>query len=144
MREWDEQMAKRGTIDFADVLIRARDHARKAGAPTYSSIIVDEAQDLTLVGLQLLRALVNGPDGTDRENGLMLLGDGAQRIYAGGFKLRQAGVEVRGRTTLLSTNYRNTDEIIDIAQAVAGDSEVDDLGEEFRRRDEVGHHLPPW
>ena len=133
MREWDEQMAKRGTIDFADVLLRARDHARKAGAPTYSSIIVDEAQDLTLVGLQLLRALVNGPDGTDRENGLMILGDGAQRIYAGGFKLRQAGVEVRGRTTLLSTNYRNTDEIIDIAQAVAGDTEVDDLGEEFQR-----------
>ncbi len=137
MREWDEQMAKRGTIDFADVLLRARDHARKAGAPTYSSIIVDEAQDLTLVGLQLLRALVNGPDSTDRENGLMILGDGAQRIYAGGFKLRQAGVEVRGRTTLLSTNYRNTDEIIDMAQTVAGDSEIDDLGEEFRRRDEA-------
>ena len=63
----------------------------------------------------------------------MLLGDGAQRIYAGGFKLRQAGVEVRGRTTVLRTNYRNTAEIIGAAMAVAGGSEVDDLAEEFRR-----------
>lgn len=136
MGEWDAQMAKRGTVDFADVLLRARDHARKLATARYSSIIVDEAQDLTLVGLQLLRALVNAPEGTDRPNGLLLLGDGAQRIYAGGFKLRQAGVEVRGRTTLLSTNYRNTNEIIDTAQSIAGDSEVDDLAEEFRRRDE--------
>jgi hypothetical protein len=136
MLEWDSEMAKRGTLDFADVLLRARDHARQLSTSMFSSVIVDEAQDLTLVGLQLLRALVNAPDAADRPNGLMLLGDGAQRIYAGGFKLRQAGVEVRGRTTLLSTNYRNTDEIIGIAQAVAGDEEIDDLGEEYRRRDE--------
>ena len=135
MKEWDAEMAKRGTIDFADVMLRARDHARQLDAPKFSSIIVDEAQDITLVGLQLLRALVNAPQADDRPNGLMLLGDGAQRIYAGGFKLRQAGVEVRGRTTLLDTNYRNTGEIIGTAQAVAGDGEVDDLGEEFKRKD---------
>ncbi|MFS8585549.1 MAG: 3'-5' exonuclease, partial [Acidimicrobiia bacterium] len=99
--------------------------------------IVEEAQDLTLVGLQLVRALVNGPSGVDVPNGLLLLGDGAQRIYAGGFKLRQAGVEVRGRTTVLRVNYRNTAEIIDTALAVAGDGEVDDLAEQFRRGEEL-------
>jgi hypothetical protein len=137
MAVWDAEMAKRGTVDFADVILRARDHARALQHPRYSAAIIDEAQDLSLVGLQLVRSLVNAPDMADRPNGLLLLGDGAQRIYAGGFKLRQAGVEVRGRTTVLRVNYRNTGEIIATALAVAGDGSVDDLGEEFRRGDEV-------
>lgn len=137
MLEWDDEMARRGTRDFVDVVVRARDHARRRPSPRYSAAIVDEAQDLTLVGLQLVRALVNGPSGVDVPNGLLLLGDGAQRIYAGGFKLRQAGVEVRGRTTVLRVNYRNTAEIIDTALAVAGDGEVDDLAEQFRRGEEL-------
>lgn len=136
MDEWNAQMATRGTVDFVDVVVQARNHARTLDSPMYSAAIIDEAQDLSLVGLQLVRALVNAPGVTDRPNGLMLLGDGAQRIYAGGFKLRQAGVEVRGRTTVLKVNYRNTNEIIGTAMAVAGDAEVDDLGEEFRRGEE--------
>lgn len=135
MQEWDSQMVGRGTVDFPDVILRARDHARRRPAPTYRAAIVDEAQDLTLVGLQLVRALVNGPDGTDRTDGLLIVGDGAQRIYAGGFNLRQAGVETRGRTTILRVNYRNTQEIIDSAMAVAGDETVDDLGDEYARGD---------
>jgi hypothetical protein len=136
MLEWDAEMARRGTVDFVDVVRRARDHARDLPDPRYSSAIVDEAQDLSLIGLQLVRALVNAPNTVDRPDGLLLLGDGAQRIYAGGFKLRQAGVEVRGRTTVLQVNYRNTGEIIGTALAVAGDSPVDDLGEQFRRGEE--------
>lgn len=137
MTQWDAEMAKRGTIDFPDVVLHARDHARRLPAARYSAAIVDEAQDLSLAGLQLVRALVNAPGGEERPNGLLLLGDGAQRIYPGGFKLRQAGVEVRGRTAVLRTNYRNTAEILDAAMSVAGDSEVDDLAEEFRRGDEA-------
>jgi hypothetical protein len=137
MLEWDAEMARRGTVDFVDVVRRSRDHARELPAPRHSSAVVDEAQDLSLVGLQLVRALVNAPSTEDKPDGLMLLGDGAQRIYAGGFKLRQAGVEVRGRTTVLRVNYRNTGEIIGTALAVAGDNPVDDLGEEFRRGEET-------
>src|SRR5690606_35662564 len=103
--------------------------------PTYRAAIIDEAQDLTLVGLQLVRALVNGPDGTDRPDGLQIVGDGAQRIYPGGFTLRQAGIEVRGRTAVLRMNYRNTREIMGAAMAVAGNQPVDDLGERFERKD---------
>jgi superfamily I DNA/RNA helicase len=91
--EWDRQMRDRGIVDFADVTLRARDHARRRTTATYRAVIIDEAQDLTLVGLQMLRALANGP-GPDRSDGLFIVGDGAQRIYAGGFTLRQAGVDV--------------------------------------------------
>ena len=137
MTEWDAEMAKRGTVDFPDVVVRARDHARRLPSARYSAAIIDEAQDLSLVGMQLVRTLVNAPAATHRPNGLLLLGDGAQRIYAGGFKLRQAGVEVRGRTTVLRSNYRNTNEILSAAMSVAGDSDIDDLAEEFRRGDET-------
>jgi superfamily I DNA/RNA helicase len=132
-QEWDRRLSHDGTIDFADVILRARDHARRRAAPSYRCAIVDEAQDLTLVGLQLVRALVNGPSGEDRSDGLLVVGDGAQKIYAGGFTLRQAGVEVRGRTSVLRVNYRNTQQIIDAAMAVAGHETVDDLGDSYAR-----------
>ncbi|MEZ5278966.1 MAG: 3'-5' exonuclease [Acidimicrobiales bacterium] len=133
MEEWDADMARRGTVDFPDVVLRARDHARNLPQARYSGVVVDEAQDLSLAGLQLIRALANAPDLVDRANGLLLLGDGAQRIYTGGFTLRQAGLEVRGRSSVLRTNYRNTRQILSAAMAVAGEAEVDDLGETFRR-----------
>jgi superfamily I DNA/RNA helicase len=132
---WDRALGDAGVRDFPDIILAARDHARRRPGPMYRAVIVDEAQDLTLVGLQLIRALVNGPDGRDRPDGLFIVGDGAQRIYAGGFTLRQAGVEVRGRTTVLRTNYRNTTEIIAAAMAVAGDQPVDDLGDQLLRGD---------
>ena len=134
MQAWDGEMKRRHTVDFCDVITRALHHSRQCDTPRYCSVIVDEAQDLTLAALQFLRALVNAPDHQiDRPNGLLILGDGGQRIYPGGFTLRQAGVEVRGRTTVLTENYRNTDEIINTALAVAGDSTIEDLGERFRR-----------
>jgi hypothetical protein len=36
-----------------------------------------------LAGLKLIRALVNAPESTDQANGLLLVGDGAQRICLG-------------------------------------------------------------
>ena len=131
---WDQEMAERGVVDFPDIILRALHYARRLGQPRYSSVIVDEAQDITMAGLLFLRALVNAPHpDRDRPDGMLILGDGAQRIYPGGYTLRQAGIEVRGRTTVLSTNYRNTGEIIAAAMAVAGDSPVQDLAEKFRR-----------
>lgn len=132
MNTWNEEMAARGTIDFSDVILLARDAARGRADPAFRSAIVDEAQDITLVGLQFIRALVTG-SGSDPSDGLLLVGDGAQRIYAGGFTLRQAGIEVTGRSTILRSNYRNTAEILGAAMAIAGDQQVDDLEEEYRR-----------
>lgn len=132
---WDAGMVKRGVEDFHDVVLRARDIARRRPQPAYRAVIIDEAQDLTLVALQMVRSLVNG-QGSDRTDGLFIAGDGAQRIYAGGFTLRQAGVEVRGRTSVLRTNYRNTAEIYNAAIAVTGADSIEDLDEQYQRSDE--------
>ena len=137
---WDEAMESRGTHDFSDTMIRAVELAEQRTEPTYRAAVIDEAQDLTIMGLQLVRTLVNGPGGVDLSDGLLIVGDGAQRIYPGAFTLRQAGVEVRGRTTVLRRNYRNTAEIESAAMVVAGRATVVDLddepGDSPRRRDE--------
>lgn len=135
--QFREELDRRGTADFPDVVLAARDLARRRPTATYRAAIIDEAQDLTLVGLQLIRALVTDA-GTTKPDSLLIVGDGAQRIYAGGFTLRQAGIDVRGRTTVLRNNYRNTGEILAAAEGVAGAETVEDLGEEYRRAEEVG------
>jgi len=128
------QLAARKVVDFADRIVAATEVA--AGQlPRYRAAIIDEAQDISLIGLLFVRAMVNGNTGADRSDGLLIVGDGAQKIYPGGYTLRQAGVEVRGRTTVLRVNYRNTREVIGAAMAVAGKGEVDDLGDEYRRAD---------
>ena len=77
----------------------------------YAAVIVDEVQDLTLVGVRLLHALVG-----DSPNGLLLVGDGQQAVYPGGFRLSDAGIDIRGdRGQVLRTNYRNSKEILDTA-----------------------------
>ena len=135
MIAWNQQMEQRGTVDFPDVLKKALDLTTSAGVPRFRCALVDEAQDLTLVGLNLIRSLVNGMGG-DPPDGLFISGDGAQRIYPGGFTLRQAEVEVRGRTTVLKRNYRNTEEILTVAKLITGSELVEDLDEEYRRSDE--------
>jgi superfamily I DNA/RNA helicase len=121
-------------VDFADRLVKATEIAA-AQRPRYRTAIIDEAQDISLIGLKFVQAVVNGDTGADRPDGLLIVGDGAQKIYPGGFNLLQAGVDVRGRTTVLKVNYRNTAEVIGAAMAVAGKYDVDDLGEGFRRGD---------
>jgi superfamily I DNA/RNA helicase len=89
-------------------------------------VIVDEAQDLTAAQVRLLMAL----DRTEGHRNLMFVGDGQQAIYPGGFSLRSVGLDVRGRSFLLHTNWRNTQSIAAAAEAVMGDLPFGDLEED--------------
>jgi hypothetical protein len=109
------------------VLQLALDAVRKepTGRP-YEAIVVDEAQDLTEVGVKLLlELLVDGPNGR-----LLLVGDHAQRVYAGGYRLTDVGVDVRGRSTTLRVCYRSTDEIMQVVAALGRELSADDFGED--------------
>ncbi len=85
-------------------------------------MIVDEVQDLNCVGLQFLHALVG-----DRPDGLLMVGDGQQAVYPGGFTLAEAGISVVGRSTVLTRNYRNGERILRHALGVVAGDEFDDL-----------------
>ena len=89
----------------------------------YAAVVVDEAQDLSEASMQLLIELAGGLPSPR----LTVVGDGQQSIYPGGFSLRSLGVEVRGRSTVLRTNWRNTYWIWAAAQAFIAGESFDDL-----------------
>ncbi|MEV4742044.1 UvrD-helicase domain-containing protein [Streptomyces sp. NPDC049555] len=122
--EYERVRIRRGVHDFNDILALALAEARaRPGRSPYVAVIADEVQDLTLVGVRLLHALVG-----DAPNGLLLVGDGQQAVYPGGFRLSDAGIDVRGdRGQILRTNYRNAKEILGAALAVVADDAFDDI-----------------
>ncbi len=102
---------------------------RRAEAPRYRHVLVDDAQDLHPSQWRLLRAAVApGPDD------LFIAGDPHQRVYNNRVSLASLGISVRGRSHRLSLSYRTTQEILAWAVPLLGaepvtgmDDEVDSL-----------------
>ncbi|WIB64621.1 MULTISPECIES: UvrD-helicase domain-containing protein [unclassified Curtobacterium] len=118
---YDESLRRRGVVDYADVILLARDSLRADPLRDYEAVIVDEAQDLSCAMVAMLHALVG-----NRPDGLTLIGDGQQTIYPGGYTLGEIGISVAGRGVVLDVNHRNTAEILAFAKdLVAGDDYVD-------------------
>lgn len=136
---YEAQLRQRGVGDFADLLLIARDLVRADPADRpYRFVIADEIQDLPLVGVQLLHALVG-----DQPDGLTLVGDGQQSIYPGGFTLREAGINVVGRSVIFEVNYRNTRQVLDMAASFVAGEDFDDLDEDAPRGRIEGHRDGP-
>ena len=122
---------------YRDAAILLQDHPKP-----YSSIIVDETQDLGPQALQLLRAMV-----PNKPNDLFFVGDGHQRIYPRNrASMSASGIDIRGRSRKLYLNYRTTEEIRHMAIAVLEGCEVDDLDEgvdEVTRYKSLSHGPTP-
>ncbi|MGE6101706.1 3'-5' exonuclease, partial [Aeromonas salmonicida] len=89
----------------------------------YSSVVVDEAQDIGAPAFTLIRSLV-----PEAPNDLFIVGDGHQRIYRNKVVLGQCGINVRGRRSKkLKINYRTTEETRRFAVALLTGVNVDDL-----------------
>ncbi len=128
---YERRLRARNTVDFDDVLRLARDHVRARGdSVEFDGVILDEAQDLTQVGLEFLAAI-----GGNGEDGLLLLGDGQQSLYPGGHSLGAIGIDVRGRAAVLRHNYRNTREIITAANRIVAGRPFDDGDDEHQQVD---------
>jgi mRNA-degrading endonuclease RelE of RelBE toxin-antitoxin system len=106
-----------------DALVALRDGRRSL---RFDAVVADEAQDLGLASVQMLAELVGGLPSPN----LTLVGDGQQAIYPGGFSLLQTGIDVRGRATVLRTNWRNTYAIWMAARAFIEGEEFDDLDDD--------------
>jgi hypothetical protein len=122
-RRYDELLRDNGVWDFNDMLLQAYQAQTAApGDGEYVSVVVDEVQDLTALGVRLLHAVVG-----DAPDGLLLIGDGQQNLYPGGFTLTEAGVSVQNRSRALGVNYRNGALILERAMAHASKQNFDDL-----------------
>lgn len=123
LHAYQELLDRAGAYDSNDQLSAALHLVtHQPPDPGWSAVLVDEVQDLSLLGLRLCKTLAG--DGTDA---LFLVGDGQQTLYPGGFTLADAGISVTGRATVLRTNYRNTRPILDAARALVADREFTDL-----------------
>jgi hypothetical protein len=91
------------------------------GTCPYQHIVVDEAQDISVMALRYLAAAAGATP-----NGLFFAGDSGQRIFQLPFSWKAQGVEVRGRSKNLRVNYRTSHQIRGHADRLL-DSEVTDV-----------------
>lgn len=93
----------------------------------YTSIIVDEAQDLSPSAYRLLRSLA----GDEHRNDIFIVGDSHQRIYRNKAVLSKCAINVRGRSSYLRINYRTTEEIRKFAFGLLNGVSFDDLDDDY-------------
>jgi hypothetical protein len=132
--EYEAQLREACLTDFTDLLslaiIELREHPLGSG---YAAVIVDEVQDLNCQAIRLLAEISSAGEH------LLLIGDGQQQIYPGGYTLAEGGISVAGRSAVLRTNYRNAADIVEAAARVVAEDGYNDLEgtEEAGRRDVV-------
>ncbi len=111
-----------GTTDYIEKAAIAAAWLDLRGVRLFEHVIVDEAQDLTMPHLRLLRALAaEGP------NDLFICEDSHQRIYGQKVVLSHAGINVRGRARRLTLNYRTTQQNLGWAIGILAGAEWSDL-----------------
>jgi superfamily I DNA/RNA helicase len=116
--------------DWDWILKLARDRVREQPPEMrYEAIVVDEAQDISEVGVRFLLELLEG----GAAGRLMLVGDAGQRIYPGGYRLTDLGLEIRGRSFPLTVCYRSTDEIMRAVAALGRFVSTEEFGEDGLR-----------
>lgn len=122
--EFRSQMDRAKLREMADATHEARVlFKEKQLQLPYSSIVVDEAQDIGSPAFTLIRSLV-----PESPNDLFIVGDGHQRIYRNKVVLGHCGINVRGRRSKkLKINYRTTEETRKFAVALLSGVQVDDL-----------------
>ncbi|MFH0230504.1 3'-5' exonuclease [Vibrio diabolicus] len=103
----------------------------KAYTP-YRCVLIDEVQDLSQLEIAMLSSLKTDKSEalSEAENGLFLVGDGAQTVYNKGFTLKHSGVNVANRSYVLKKNYRNTKEIMNTAYSLIEKYEFADVDED--------------
>jgi superfamily I DNA/RNA helicase len=116
LKDYEEYMAEGGLLDEDGVALLAYEHRHHiAKQPTLRArcVLVDEAQDCSTTQLGVISLIPTG--GAD---GLMLVGDPVQKVFPRQQHLKTADIDIRGRASRLSINYRNTRQILDAAYPI--------------------------
>ena len=108
---------------FADMVQRVITGVDRRQIPSgqYQAVLIDEGHDFAPEWLKLVVQMVD-----PATNSLLVLYDDAQSIYdrtqkSKNFSFKSVGIQAQGRTTILKINYRNTRQILQTANAIAGD-----------------------
>ena len=126
-RAYQDALARRNAVDFPDLILKtvqlfdARPDVKRAWVNAFSHILVDEFQDTNTLQYRWLEHLAR------EHSNICIVGDPDQALY----EWRGARPEILNgfaddwpgcRTIVLDTNYRSTDPILRIANAVVQDN----------------------
>jgi superfamily I DNA/RNA helicase len=114
--DYEEYMKDGGLMDDDGVSLEAFSikHRIKAHPSLRARcVLVDEVQDCSTVELAVISEIP-----TEAENGLFLTGDPVQKVYAKQQDLILAGLDIRGRSTRMVLNYRNSRQILEAAYSI--------------------------
>jgi mRNA-degrading endonuclease RelE of RelBE toxin-antitoxin system len=115
------RLKDKGVITYAGLFSRLAEDLAGRKHPPFDSVVVDEAQDISVAQLRFLAAM-----GSDRPNALFFAGDLGQRIFQQPFSWKSLGVDIRGRSRTLHINYRTSHQIRTQADQLLG-PEVSDI-----------------
>jgi hypothetical protein len=72
------------------------------------TVLIDEVQDLNPAALKAVKAMTSGA--------LIMAGDFQQSLYMSLSPFMRAGIDIRGTTRILKTNFRNTRQVVEAAE----------------------------
>ena len=123
------ELRDRGLVTRAEMFSSLAENLKDRRNPPFDFVIVDEAQDVSAPQLRFLAAL-----GGQRPNGLFFVGDLGQRIFQTPFSWKAVGIDLRGRSQTLKTNYRTSHQIRTQADRLLGPEIADVDGSVEDRR----------
>ncbi len=134
--------------EFSKALVeRTVEAAGKGTIPPaqYGAVMIDEGHDFEPHWLSLAVQMVD-----PQTDSVLVLYDDAQSIYSrsrGKFTFSSVGIQARGRTTILRINYRNSEEIIQLATGFAREildpKDAEEDGIPLVAPTSAGRHGPP-
>lgn len=116
LQEYEDYMRAGALLDEDGMALKAhalRDRIAEEPDLRARCVIVDECQDCSTVQLALVSRIP-----TAEQDGLLLVGDPAQKVFPRQQHLPTAGIDIRGRSTVFRENYRNTREILEAAYPI--------------------------
>ncbi|MFW5983223.1 MAG: 3'-5' exonuclease [bacterium] len=123
LTNFDNFQRSENSFSFEDIIFQLNKYLEQfPDLKPFSHVICDEIQDFSNLELRLLRNIV--PEGM---NDMFLSGDPFQNIYQKQINFSQSGVQIRGRSFRLRTNYRTTDEIQTLAFNALTDQNFNDF-----------------
>lgn len=133
-------IAKRGLATWPEIYGRTTAHYASRAVKPFTHIVVDESQDLGVAELRFLAAIA--PANPDA---LFFAGDLGQRIFQQPFSWSALGVDVRGRSSTLTVNYRTSHQIRRAADRLLPNAvrDVDGNADERDRTVSVFNGPPP-
>ncbi|GFG53374.1 DNA helicase [Mycolicibacterium agri] len=120
--EFEDTLTRQGVWTHETVRREATRLLQASDEKPFRHIIVDEAQDLSPDQWRLLRAAV-----AEEPDDIFIAGDTHQRIYANRVSLREVGINIAGRSSRLSINYRTTAEILGWSLGLLRGEAIDDM-----------------